>query len=165
MVIEKDGARFKDIEKQNLVIKQFTPEEILTSQFNVKSRQLRIRMTHLMGIGIFLAAMITLNPFNWVSYCLYIGIVIIVIYVVMFEMKYYKRFKYESCSHYVEIEIQSIERVEVEISQKTKFKAEKYYPVIAKDTTSGYITKIYLLKDIWDNVKVGDVIKFKCNLV
>lgn len=165
MVIEKDGVRFKDIEKQNLVIKQFTPEEILMNQYNIKSKYSTVRVAHLMGIGIFFAAMITLNPFNWVSYCLSLGIVIIVVYIVIFEMKYAKRFKYESCSHYVEIEIQSIERVEVEISQKTKFKAERYYPVIAKDTTSGYSTKIYLLKDIWSNVKIGDIIKFRCNLV
>ena len=151
MYIQNGKILWTDDDKNNLLIREFTDEEIKKGILIHKKQRMKIRLFLFI---LLIASIINGNIFS----IFYIATTFIIIFWITFEQIWRNENEHIKSKYYIEFKIE--EKLEMEKAYNISYDDNNtltYYPLIAIDTTTSYKTKIYVDEDIY-NKNIGDVV-------
>lgn len=147
-------------DKTNTEIHSYSDAEIQQNlkKYEKKSRPRRSLMLAGFVVSMIVAVNCNTDPYSFISY---VFVILFAAAELLSETLYWLNRKDEAKHSYIEIIVD--QKLDVETyyqnSAATGPDSIHYYPVIGRDTTTGYSSVWYLDKDTYQNVKAGDIIK------
>ncbi|MBR4314027.1 MAG: hypothetical protein IKP66_03870 [Lachnospiraceae bacterium] len=156
MYISDIDIKFTAEDKTNLIIHRRSREEVkLQKQYYMKRKVLLQVFFMILAIATYML-MGKASDNIWFIFMLLC--VMSIFGLIVMEWWYLWNKKLLTSPNYLEIEV--VERLSIEnVTYSTDFNVAHYYPVIGKDTTTKYQSKIYLPKRDYDNVETGTILK------
>lgn len=147
-------------DKTNTEIHSYSDAEIQQNlkKYEKKSRPRRSLMLAGFVVSMIVAVNCNTDPYSFFSY---IAVILFAAGELLSETLYWLNRKSAAGRWYVEIVVDRKKEIETyyQNSATTGPDSIHYYPVIGRDTTTGYSSVWYLDKDTYQNVKAGDIIK------
>lgn len=147
-------------DKQHMTLKNYTAEEIKQNlkRYARKSRPRRSLLLAAFVISLIVAVNCNTDPYSFFSY---IFVILFATGELLSETMYWLNRKNAASCYYVEIIVDRKEKVETYICHDAVYGSDffQYYPVSGKDTTTGYSSIWYLDKNMYRNIKVGDIVR------
>ena len=154
MLCDKYNTSFTDEEKRNLTIRKFTKTELKANLKKFRDKQKRRRSVQLfLLVGFAILSIITGHNIRGLFILFFIAIFFLFGIDEHIASMNMKRARYE---YYIEFYI--VEKLATESYTKHTRHQETFtlWPVIGKDTTTGYISKFYIDHEQYVMLNIGD---------
>ena len=160
MILEKGKAIFTTEDNQNMTVKKYTDIEIKNNIKNYTQKSFPRRILLLTGlvISLIFALNCDTNPFSFFSNII---VILFAAGCLLSEIVYHLNRKIAASDSYIEILVEQKKETDnsYQNSATTGPEVFHFYPVIGKDTTTNYKSTWYIDKDVYQNVKTGDIVK------
>jgi len=158
MIREGNKVFFTEEDRQNLIIKQFSDQEI---RKNKREYEKNNRKRIFLPISILMFSVVVFVFSENLEFFAYIGMILATAWIILSETVYIWNRNIVSDGHYIELVVESIRDPETHIghSATTGSYTDVFYSIVGVDTTSGYKCVYYLHKNEIKNVKCGDTIR------
>ena len=147
-------------DKTNTEIHSYSDAEIQQNlkKYAKKSRPRRSLLLAGFVISLIVAVNCNTDPYSFFSY---IFVILFATGELLSETMYWLNRKNAASCYYVEIIVDRKEKVETYICHDAVYGSDffQYYPVSGRDTMTGYSSIWYLDKDMYRNIKVGDIVR------
>lgn len=159
MIIENGDSKFTEEEKRNLVVREYTSEEIQQNK-NACVKKSTKKCFPLIVLIVLCSICSYILPA--MSYAIDIAMVLLIFFFILTAVINISNYRIAKRSHYIEIFV----------DRKIPIKAESrdagasddscmiyHYPVEGRDSTSGYASIFYIGKEKYENAEVGEKIR------
>ena len=159
MIIENGDSKFTEEEKRNLVVREYTSEEIQQNK-NACVKKSTKKCFPLIDLIVLCSICSYILPA--MSYAVDIVMVIIIFLFILTIIINILNYRIAKRWHYIELVVDK--KLPIEVESRDAGASDDscmiyHYPVEGRDSTSGYASIFYIGKEKYENAEVGEKIR------